>query len=1026
MKRLLTLLFLLASLLPLAAQKPVADRKPLWVGLDMGGTWQTSDMKPIGGIGWSFTLSRYSRLSKPGALYFGWRFRFMDGRNFGYTYHALTDAQLASEPLLYNGTLNYSASPGKGPIYANYKMHFDEFAFEGIVGSNGLRRHGVLLYAFGGVGMNYWKTKTNQMDMTGELYNYSNINPSLGQDQVHTQLSALWDFNHETTLNQQWSFMPSAGIGFGYQWGNGVALGVEHRTTWALNDIIDGISHDVNGAATPNNDLYHYDGFFIRWTFGGNSDHSTTHTTTPPPPNPNVYTQNPPNTTTTNTTTVTNPPPNNTQTQQTTTTTNNTSPAPVVYFTTPAVDPYTTTVQTQQLVVRVEYVMYASQIQLLINNVVSTNFSFNPNTNTMVFNHVLQPGTNVYKVTATNSVGSAYDIQTIIYNEPNTTTTVTNPTPLPPTVNITNPPSDPYTSAVQTMSVYATVLNVTSAQYIQIRRNGNPLSNFTYDPNTHQVVFTANLQTGSNLYEVIGTNAVGSASDAVTINYNPAPVIAPPVVTITSPVSCPFQTKVQNMTITANITNVTMASQVSIVFNNQPVNIFNFVNHGSYATVSFNVNLNPGVNPFTITGTNAGGSDTKSCEVTYKVTVTAPPPVVTITNPATNPYTTTVLNMTLNATVLNVSGQNEISVALNNVNVTNFTYNPVTHVVAYNAQLQAGSNTWAVRASNANGTDFKSTVIIYKQVSADLPPVVNITIPVSNPFVTSNNQQGVTAQVLNVTSSNQITVRDDQNASLAFNFNAATHLVTFSPVLRRGTNTFTVTATNSAGSASDNVTIDIQGTPVDPHNRDTANDGGGNSHSSGGGSTTDPHTRPPGGGSTTVSGGHSSSSSSAVAITLVTPSTESSSTSSQVQAVSMNVTGVTSASDITVVLNGNTMPASRVNYSNGSLTFNATLLSGTNTIVVTAHNGSSTATRTLTITYTATGKTSNPSGGGKSSTSGKGSTSSGRGGTTTTTTKPGETTTTPSSTPRTTTTPSTTTTPRGGSSSSSSSETKPR
>ncbi|HLG03049.1 MAG TPA: hypothetical protein VI731_05600, partial [Bacteroidia bacterium] len=154
MKRFATLLILLAATLQLSSQTSAPERRPLWVGLDLGGTWQTSDMKPLGGIGWSFTLSKYSRLSKTGPLYYGWRFRFLDGRNFGYNYHPLSglhaDPTYAGNDLA-KPTTQYNDS---GYIFSNYKYRFDEFAFELIVGSNGLRRHGVLLYGFGGVGLN--------------------------------------------------------------------------------------------------------------------------------------------------------------------------------------------------------------------------------------------------------------------------------------------------------------------------------------------------------------------------------------------------------------------------------------------------------------------------------------------------------------------------------------------------------------------------------------------------------------------------------------------------------------------------------------------------------------------------------------------------------------------------------------------------------------------------------------------------------------------------------------------------------
>lgn len=1034
MKRLLTFLFLLIAAAQLSAQTPVADRRPLWVGLDMGGTWQTSDMKPLGGIGWSFTLSRYSRLSKPGPLYFGWRFRFMDGRNYGLTYHPLTSAQLNAESYLTQAPLNYNAAPNNGVAFADYKFHFDEFSYELIVGSNGLRRHGVLLYAFGGAGLNYWTTKTDQLDISNSMYNYTSWNMYGNMGEIMDQRGLYRDHEYETRLKSQWSFMPSAGIGMGYQWGNGCAIGIEHRSTWALNDYIDGMSHDATGAKTPTNDMYHYDGFFVRWTFGGNSSSSTTRNTPPPPPNPNTYTQQQ-NPTPTNTTVVTNPTPSNPNPTQTYPSNPNPSnpypnnpypnnPQPAVYppnvrFTTPATEPYTTTVPTQQLVVRVENVMYSSQIQLLINSQVSTNFSFNPNTNTMVFTHTLNPGTNVYQVTASNQAGSASDVQTIIFKEGGNTTTTTAPS-MPPTVNITNPPTDPYTSATQTTTVNATVLNVATAANVQVRRNGNPVNNFTFDPNTHQVTFVANLQTGANLYEVIGTNTYGSASDAVTINYNPAPVIQPPVVTITAPASCPYQVKTNTTTITANITNVTAANQVTVTFNNQAVTNFSFVSHQGVAAISFPVTLNPGANPFTITGTNTAGTDSKSCVIQYKVSTPATPPVVTITTPPTSPYPTTQHSMQLYATVLNVAGANEITVNFNSQQVTNFTYDMNTHVLGYNATFVNGNNVFTVTATNSAGTDSKSATIVYTQAQALAPPTVQFTTPSTNPYLTNNTMENLVATVMNVTQQSQITVKDGNNTDVPFTFNATTHQVNLSVHLIKGLNTYVITATNTAGSANDNQVLKL----VEPSPSDQGRPGGAQGGNSTPNSTTINNStqnssspavdqgRPGGAHVETPTPPHSTT---PITITLNNPSSENSTSASTSTMVLMNVTGAGSASEITVKVNGVPLATSSLifNSTNGVLKFPVTLVSGANTILVSIQNSNGSASRSININCTATGRTS--SGNSSGNTSGNSNPAQGRGGSSTTTapkteTKPRES----SSSSSTTTTTQPTTSPTQG------------
>jgi large repetitive protein len=1010
MKRIITLLLMIAVSLQMAAQHPGDNFRPIWVGVDMGGTWQTSDMKAQAGIGWSVHLSRYSRVSNPFPLYWGWRFRFMDGRNYGYNYHSLA---VNSNPVLSSGATNYASgsSLANGYTFNNYRMHFDEFAYELIVGSNGLRKHGVLLYGFGGIGLTMWKTKIDQLDGTDGMYDYSTITGNGNDDQVYDQLLGMWDGEYETFANNgkfQAGFMPNAGFGMGYQWGNAVAIGFEHRTTWARNDNIDGINYDYLGAKTPN-DQYHYDGIFVRWTFGGDSRHEqivyNDQNNNPPAPDYNKPPQQNPNVGTNP-----NPIPDSNPDNNNNNNTQNTPPAypPMVRFTTPSVEPYTANTPNQQLVVRVDNVQYSSQITLTINNVQSNNFSFNPNTNQMTFAHTLVAGTNTYKVTATNGAGTASDVQNIIY-KPGDGTPPNNPAP--PQVTITNPASDPYNSSVASMSVSATVLNVTSASGIQVRRNNQPITNFTFDPRSNVVIFTANLQNGANLYEVIGTNSVGSASDAVTINYNPAPSIQPPVVTITNPATCPYQVKAANFTVKANITNVTAANQVAVLFNNQVVSNFTFQafgNGGGGASISFPVTLNPGNNNISITGTNAAGSNNKTCVITYKVTTQVVPPDVDITRPNTNPATANAQTMTLEANVFNVNSQSEITVTFNNATVTNFTYNMNTHVLTYPATFVNGSNVFTVTATNANGTDSESTTINWYILVP--PPTVVITTPSSNPHNTYNAQETVIAQTTNVQYASQVTVVDGNNNPVQFQFNLNQSAVRFTANLNLGNNPYTVTVTNQSGTASDNTVIKrledsnagSSGSAGRPGSTPGSTSGSTVGSSSGQSSSSSTSGGRPGSTQGSTSGstvgsssGQSSSSSTSggrpnsngptppgntdpqnVTVALVTPSSPNTNSTTPTTTVTMQVNGVAGVSEITARVNNVVVTNTSYNANTKMFTFTASLNQGSNTIQVRAQNNNGTASQTIVISYANQRTSGESSGSGSSTESSSGSSSS--------------------------------------------------
>ncbi|MCA6362825.1 MAG: hypothetical protein IM638_07280, partial [Bacteroidetes bacterium] len=643
MKRLFTLLFLLLCLTNSFGQNKLAERNPWWWGADLGASFQTSDMQPRAGMAFGIHATKFTRKSMPGPFFFGLRFRFIDGRNFGYNYNKLN---IANNPVLNSGSTNYLADPvNNGDIFSNYRFRYDELAAELLIGSNGLRKHGVLLYAYGGAGLNYWKTTTNLLNASGNLYDYSNINNPGNQEVVADQLDAMLDDTYETNADgsvdgAQWSFMPSAGFGLGYEW-NAFAFGVEHRTTFALNDVIDGTRFNHTGAATPNKDMYHYAGLFFRWRFGATSSSSTVNNNQPPLPptpvvTPPVYNPTPP--------VITQPDPDPIPTNPTQNPNMSALPPPQVDFTVPATNPYTATTVNQQLTVRVKNVLQQSQISLTINGQImpQSAFNFNPTSQLMTFSHTLQPGNNTYYVVATNAAGSDNDNQTIIFKSGNSNNGV------PPTVNFTNPAGSPVTWTQINQLITATTQNVAAASNVQITQNGLNVTNFTFNANTGVVTFPANLQNGSNLYQITVTNQFGMANDATTILYNNTPAPAKPVVTITSPASCPHTTKVQNMTITATITNVTAASQVNVLFNGAAVTNFSFALNGTVATISFPVVLNSGVNNLSITGTNSAGSDAETCQITYKPnSPTVQPPVVTITSPASCPHTTKVQNMTI-------------------------------------------------------------------------------------------------------------------------------------------------------------------------------------------------------------------------------------------------------------------------------------------------------------------------------------------------------------------------------------------
>ncbi|MBX7095176.1 MAG: hypothetical protein K1X56_10660, partial [Flavobacteriales bacterium] len=255
-------LIYLLSLSPLEAQHINYENDSGWkLGFNMGGVWQQSDMHSRAGIGFGATLGK-ALYQKPGRFFaFDLRFRYLHGYNFGYTDTAITTfpaTSIFSGNNTTNPALNDYAN-NQGKMYYNYRMSLNEYSMEGVLTFNKLReRTGIVLYGWGGIGITTYRVKTDQLDLLDHTYNYAGLDSST----TYSNLDLLWDNRYETDADGneglKAAFMPSAGIGFGYQFSPYFAMVLEHKVTFALRDNIDGYVY--SNPSGPVNDRYHYTG----------------------------------------------------------------------------------------------------------------------------------------------------------------------------------------------------------------------------------------------------------------------------------------------------------------------------------------------------------------------------------------------------------------------------------------------------------------------------------------------------------------------------------------------------------------------------------------------------------------------------------------------------------------------------------------------------------------------------------------------------------------------------------------------
>jgi large repetitive protein len=563
---------------------------------------------------------------------------------------------------------------------------------------------------------------------------------------------------------------------------------------------------------------------------------------------------------------------------------------PTVRITQPGSNPFNTQNSSENIRATITNVRNASDITFTVNGQNIRNFSFS-GTSFIANNIALMEGTNSIVISASNNDGNASDMVSINYQPVRV--------PVQPTVRITQPSADPFTSTAATANIRATITNVPNRTNVNFFVNGQPSSNFSFS-GTSFSADNIGLQQGSNTVLISASNQDGTASDQTVIIYQQAQVILnPPTVTITSPSVNPFNTQKVTQGISATITNIRRASDVRFTINGQ-VNT-NFTLNGT-AFSAQNVRLNQGNNTVVITATNNDGTASDQTVIIYQLAAVPNPPTVTITNPSANPFNTQTQTQTINAVVTNVPAASGVSFTVNGQTNTNFTL-VGTVFTAQNISLNQGNNTVVITATNNDGTASAQTVINYQPTRIPTPPTVTITNPSADPFTATTATQTVNATITNVRGNANVrfTVNGQVNTNFTF---TGTSFSAANVQLNEGANTIVISATNNDGNASDQTVINYQPIRVPT---------------------------PP-------------------TVTITNPAADPFTSSVQTQTINATITNVRRASAVTFTVNGQANTSFTLNGTAFTAT-NIALNQGNNTFVITATNNDGTATDQTVVIY---------------------------------------------------------------------------
>ncbi len=301
-------------------------------------------------------------------------------------------------------------------------------------------------------------------------------------------------------------------------------------------------------------------------------------------------------------------------------------------------------------------------------------------------------------------------------------------------------------------------------------------------------------------------------------------------------------------------------------------------------------------------------------------------PIVDITTPNRDPFTSRTDRTRVIATVKHVSGKDDITVSVNGRPMTSFSYSGYRDKLTADIRLQPGSNTVSVSANNSSGSDSESVTILfdpYESPSNPVPnppttsqyrPQVEIINPRQDPYRTSVSNLAVESVTRYVTSRNDVRVTFNGRQTTNFSFDPVTGRVVSNVALNSGNNTYQIEVRNNKGQALDRSTLILEGNsaPV----------------STPGGTVTQPPR-----------------------VTITRPTTNPFVSQSAVTMVTATVTNVPSKSNITFTLNGRQSNDFSYNSATDQLSANVTLNEGNNIVSILATNDRGQDSRNVTLVY---------------------------------------------------------------------------
>ena len=366
------------------------------------------------------------------------------------------------------------------------------------------------------------------------------------------------------------------------------------------------------------------------------------------------------------------------------------------------------------------------------------------------------------------------------------------------TVNITVNEAVPIIS-ISTNTLVATV--GTATQQITIVSSGGAVESYSIAPAignglsfstaTGTISGTPTAVAPSRTYVITATNSGGSAMATVAITVND---VAPSIVANPTTQNVTVGSPIDTITITSNGGGTVVSYSISP----------DIANGLSFNTATGTISGTPlvvtGSTSYTITATNSGGTDM----ATIAITVNDVAPSI-VANPTTQ--NVTVGSPIETITITSNGGGTVVSYSISPDIANGLSFNTTTGTISGTPLVVTGSTSYTITATNSGGTD---TAIVAITVN-EAVPIISISTDTLVATVDTAIQQ------ITIVSSGGAVVSYSISPTLTtgLSFNTATGTISGTPTAVASLATYTITATNTRGSATATIAIIVNAPKLD-------------------------------------------------------------------------------------------------------------------------------------------------------------------------------------------------------------------